>query len=139
MADTKFTPGPWRVVERASMDDGSVYPTHILGGAADFHVCLMESAAVAALLHSGEWKTVVSTSAANANLIAAAPDLHDACQTFHAWLLHEETGFDHGTHDRNTPEGEAAWREWWSKGMDLCALAQEQVRAALAKARGEQP
>jgi hypothetical protein len=74
---------------------------------------------------------------ANAHLIAAAPDLLEACQTFAEWLRREDAGFDHKTHNRETPEGEAAWREWFYGNIAIFGLAQEQVRAALAKATGE--
>lgn len=73
--------------------------------------------------------------AANAYMIAAAPDLFKACQTFCEWLRREEEGFKG---DRGTPEGEAAWREWYDGNLALCALAQELARAAVAKATGEQ-
>jgi len=74
---------------------------------------------------------------ANARLIAAAPDLLEACQTFAEWLRREDAGFDHKTHNRETPEGEAAWREWFYGNIAICGLAQEQARAAIAKATGE--
>ena len=73
---------------------------------------------------------------ANARLIAAAPDLLEACETFHEWLVREEIGFANKW-DRNTEEGEAKWREWYGENLRLCALAQEQARAAIAKAKGE--
>ena len=70
---------------------------------------------------------------ANARLIAAAPDLLEACQTFAEWLRREEAGFPAETRS-NTPEGKAKWREWFDENIRICALAQEQARAAIAKA-----
>lgn len=74
---------------------------------------------------------------ADARLIAAAPDLLEACQTFSEWLRREDAGFDHKTHNRETPQGEAAWRVWFYGNLRICDLAQEQARAAIAKATGE--
>lgn len=74
---------------------------------------------------------------ADAHLIAAAPDLLQACQTFAEWLHREDVGFAVLGHDRSTPEGESAWREWYDGNLTLCALAQKQACAAIAKATGE--
>ena len=76
---------------------------------------------------------------ANARLIAAAPDLLEACETFAEWLGREESGFARAGNKRDTPEGERAWRDWYNENLRLCALAQEQARAAIARATGEQP
>ena len=72
---------------------------------------------------------------ANARLIAAAPELLEACQTFAEWLRREDEGLPGGI-ARGTPEGERRWREWWDENLRVCALAQDQVRAAIAKAAG---
>lgn len=76
---------------------------------------------------------------ANARLIAAAPELLEACQTFAEWLRREDAGSDGQAWacKRGTPEGEAAWRDWWDENLRICNLAQEQARAAIAKATGE--
>ena len=76
-----------------------------------------------------------SETVANARLIAAAPELLEACQTFGEWLRREEGGFPAETRF-NTPEGETKWREWFDENLRICALAQEQARAAIAKATG---
>lgn len=126
-----YTPGPWKVRKHWS-DEGAyeIYPTR--GKKPSF----------------GEWASIaevtgdVSKSESamqNARLIAAAPELLEACQTFAEWLKREDDGFDHKTYERQTPEGEAAWREWFDGNIALCSLAQEQVKAAIAKATGQTP
>lgn len=69
--------------------------------------------------------------------MAINAQLLEACQTFAEWLRREDSGFDHKTHDRKTPEGEAAWREWFYENLRICNLAQEQARAAIAAAKVE--
>lgn len=82
---TKHTPGPWRVVDREVMEDGSVYPCHILGGVADYQVCTLESPEIAK--HGAEqphlFPGLNGILGPNARLIAAAPDYHDAA----GWIL----------------------------------------------------
>jgi hypothetical protein len=70
-------------------------------------------------------------------LIAAAPDLLEACQTFSEWLRREDKGFAEEGRNRKTPEGEAAWREWYYENLRICRLAQDQVKAAISKATGQ--
>lgn len=113
---TEHTPGPWLVDHAASW---AVVTDHYFP-----HL-------VAITKYGAD-----GTSAANARLIAAAPDLLEACKTFAEWLRREEAG---GTNEpwsgkRDTPEGEAAWREWYHENIRLCDLAQTQALAALAKA-----
>jgi len=64
--------------------------------------------------------------------LAVADDLLEACQTFAEWLRREDAGFPVET--RCAPEGEAKWREWFDENIRICALAQKQARAAIAKA-----
>lgn len=78
----------------------------------------------------------LSVSEADMRLIEAAPDLLQACQTFAEWLRREEVDdkdqpwYGH----RDTPESETALQAWYEENSRLCALAQTQARAALAKA-----
>ena len=58
-------------------------------------------------------------------------DLHAVAE----WLQREEGGFPPETRF-NSPEGETKWREWFDENLRICALAQEQARAAIAKATG---
>lgn len=64
-------------------------------------------------------------------------DLLEACKTFAEWLRREEAGStDQPWHNkRDTPEGERLWREWYDENLRICALAQEQVHAALAQVK----
>jgi hypothetical protein len=73
MNKIKSTPGPWRIVEREILEDGGVYPRHIVGGDADHQVCLLEGPATAelAIRNPGEfWGNNP-----NCDLITAAPDM----------------------------------------------------------------
>lgn len=111
---TKHTPGPWNIYFN-SQDDLVILK--VFEGGTESHVI--------ARCHSG---------LENALLIAAAPDLHEACKTFVEWLDREESGFARAGNERDTPEGERAWRDWYNENLRLCALAQEQARAAIAAA-----
>ena len=70
---------------------------------------------------------------ADARLIAAAPALLEACETFAEWLRREDEGLPAGI-ERGAPDGERRWREWWNENLRICALAQEQARAAIRQA-----
>ncbi|MCA7083430.1 hypothetical protein K7G19_07430 [Cupriavidus sp. DB3] len=66
---------------------------------------------------------------ANAKLIAAAPELYEACLTMIAWDDAEKNANPYDD------DGGKAWRE----RIELCSSAFKKARAALAKAVGEQP
>lgn len=114
----QHTPGPWRVVAREVLEDGSVYPGHIVGGPADLEVCPLEAASIANLAvndKSGFWTREPSWKSANARLIAAAPDLLEALT-----LLEQEMVLS----------GNAGSKDYgWKPAI-------EKTRAAIAKATG---
>lgn len=130
---TQHTPGPWELIE--TQHEKIMSSWHIKVGDHNIPVhpykrIWSEDRTQSALVTDYQHM-------ANARLIASAPELLEACQTFAEWLRREEDGFDHKTHNRETPEGEAAWREWFYGNIALCGLAQDQARAAIAKANGE--
>lgn len=112
--NTRHTPGPWV----AQKDGYSVLIEDWLIGTP-----------------GGRPDEVAVCSKRDAALIAAAPELLEACQTFAEWLRREEAGFPAEIRF-NTPEGEAKWREWFDENLRICDLAQKQARAAISKATG---
>ncbi|MBU9579582.1 hypothetical protein KTE26_14200 [Ralstonia mannitolilytica] len=107
--NTKHTPGPLHVF--------SVYAQHEVRTPTDTLVA-------------------VANSRDDARLFSAAPELLEACATFAEWMRREKEGFVNAGNERDTPEGEARWRAWYSENLRLCDLAQEQAIAAVAKATG---
>lgn len=128
---SKHTPGPWELSEAEYKEGFGTYrrveQVEQFGDVVA-SVCIRHS-----VNH-----TLDACGDANARLIAAAPDLLEACQTFAEWLRREEEGFVKAGRDCSTPEGEAAWREWFYENLSICDLAQNQAHAAIAKATGEQ-
>lgn len=114
MSDPKFTSRPWKLVRREVMEDGSVYPTHIVCGPEKFQVCILESSVIAKLAidnPSKRWGISDEIS----KLLASALDLFTELQNI-ANAKPEE--WDEEMRDQ--------FREW----------AQSRARAALAKATG---
>lgn len=66
-----------------------------------------------------------------AKLVKAAPELLEACQAMVEWFRKEKAGW---RKDRSTPEGEAAWREWWEEQLALCDRSETLANAAVEKA-----
>lgn len=119
MSTHKHTPGPWRV---ARQNPSPTTGEWMVSGAKPGYLAEVRDCG------SGDVQ-------ANARLIAAAPELLEACQTFAEWLRREEAGFPAEIRF-NTPEGEAKWREWFDENLRICDLAQKQARAAISKATG---
>lgn len=124
--NAKHTPGPWVVDSGEALSvraphGGIVAQLHHLKGRHGMGGRLPDGEAVA-----------------NAHLVAAAPELLEACQTIAEWLRREDEGFPDAAERRKTSEGEAEWHEWWVETLRLCSLAQTQALAAIAKATGEQ-
>lgn len=107
--DSKFTPGPWRV---KFYDDG--YPVVFAGDAA--------VAKTDCSIHCEKWNGDMNTNAANASLIAAAPEMYEACRMAN-WLL-------------NTPELKGLLETHapaWGDPVEITRMLEE----ALKKARIE--
>lgn len=146
----KHTPGPWEYcgsgiysAEKGAIHNGSTCeecghaPTEC-----GPPVIVGITSGLVADIKAGFWDGTTEDEApseADLRLIAAAPELLESCQTFAEWLRREDEGFVKAGRARDTPEGEAAWREWFYENMRICDLAQKQARSAIAKATGAQP
>lgn len=111
MSETKWTPGPWKAerISEKEIEIGAETP--------DGHMSV-------AWLHLGNEPTTAECAAAlaDANLIAAAPDMADA-------ILKTLVALDYDKKPRE--ERSALWVVGQRK------IAEKALRAALAKARGE--
>ncbi|MFY1939495.1 hypothetical protein ACOTCW_29260 [Achromobacter xylosoxidans] len=106
------------------MEDGSIYPCHILGGVADYLVCTLESREIAkrGAEQPHLFPGLNGVLGPNARLIAAAPELLQALQKLlDLQVAKEELKYLDKGIGTKTPN--AAWLE---------------ARSAVAKARGEQ-
>lgn len=103
--EAKHTPGPW--VVRGGF---SIYASDRKTPVAD--ACLNNS--------------VAANDEANARLIAAAPELLDACLAMIAWDDAEK-----GARPYEEDNGKG-----WRERLELCAASFEKARSAVAKAEG---
>lgn len=71
-----------------------------------------------------------------ARLIAASPELLEACRLHALWADSEKAGPQYPEGVTRDNGGEAIWRKWWDANLDLCERAQNATRAAIAKAVG---
>jgi hypothetical protein len=128
MAEIKHTPGPWHI--------DPAFPSEVQTDK-DLTIssCWHKHASGAEIVVVGVLECSLEESAANARLIAAAPDLLEALRLHKAWSDSEDRGPDYGGQSRDThPDGEAIWSRWWHYNLDLCARAQAATDAAIAKA-----
>ena len=62
-------------------------------------------------------------------------ELLEALKLHHAWATSERAGPDYEGLTRDThPDGEARWRVWWDRQLDLCERANDATEAAITKA-----
>ena len=106
MSETQHTPQPWERKDRYPFDG---YKREVFGGGK--HIASVHTA-------FGVWEA----NEANANLIAAAPDLLDVLERINAG----EPVCSHASHWRGLVDD-------WDVHTDLC----QAIRAAIAKAKGE--
>lgn len=124
---TTFTPGPWRVIDREVMEDGSVYPCHILGGTADYQVCTLESPEIAKRGHAQPdlFPGLNGVLGPNARLIAAAPELLDLLSALECDINTLVYCYE------RKPDN-------FGRAVAVAKADAERARAAIAKARGAQ-
>ena len=115
MSNAKFTPGPWRIVQREEQDFVSK-PKNVRVGPA---ICGVEKSTTTISIHAnpdaGPCPDVEKLDAighANADLIAAAPEIYEALESI----------LEIGKRDMSNPKYDAYFQS---------------AHAALAKARGE--
>lgn len=72
-------PAPWKIVEREVLEDGSVYPSHIVGGPFEAEVCFLEGSATAELAIKDP-DSVWGRPNANAALLLAALDMAEVLE-----------------------------------------------------------
>ena len=70
MSEMKHLKGPYRIVEREVMEDGSIFPRHIATVEGDYVICYLESPSMAAL---GYGRTPAEQE--RDRLLAACPEL----------------------------------------------------------------
>lgn len=118
------TPGPWHVLNNG----------YCVGGPPSVQLADPIGAGVAMCCMAARSP---DETAANARLIAAAPELLEACRAMVAWDEAEKAGPDYGGLTRDThPSGEAIWREWWDGQLKLCDKAFVKAKSAIARAEG---
>lgn len=132
MSEKKYIEGPWRFVEREVMEDGSVYPQHIVGGPQELQICLLEGPVVAEAAVKNNWPAGKPRSA---DLLLAAPDLLEALQA----VLREAVilSADYLEAFRDLPD-DAVIQGWDKARWKAALVAEEKARVAIAKATGAQ-
>ena len=135
----RHTHGPWKARKyRINGNNGNAQPGSIWIDCAAFTKHGRSLAGtVAEVYANGTGSDDPAVQAANARLIAAAPDLLAACRAMIAWDDAEKAGPDYGSQTREThPSGEAIWRTWWDSQHELCRQAFDGARAAITRATG---
>lgn len=80
------TPGPWRYIDRQVLEDGGIYPMHIVGGDFESQICLIESPMWAEVAHKQpDLYPIQAVTQANTRLIAAAPAMLAALELVAKW------------------------------------------------------
>ncbi len=90
MSEAKHTKGPWKRVYGQGYGKGSITSKHFVGSSGELARCH-----IPAKYDRGQLsKEAFLEMEANASLIAAAPDLLDACKNFREWWADHFEDFD---------------------------------------------
>ncbi len=128
MSEKAHTPGPW-VLNEVRTQCGRAFRI----GSGE----MVEAGKGCCIIYDDYPGDPNNQRAANARLIAAAPEMLEALRLHKAWSDSENSGPDYGGQTRDThPDGERIWRVWWNNNLDLCDRAQKATDAALSKATG---
>ncbi|MBT2300413.1 hypothetical protein J7E70_08035 [Variovorax paradoxus] len=123
--------GPWHIVERETLEDGSVYPRHVATDEGDYQICLLESQNMAAL---GYDRTPAEQE--RDRLIATAPELL-AATLKHLNALEEEASANMALDNAEANFSDAR-PEIRRAGIAMVAasMAAKELRAVIAKTLG---
>ena len=103
------TPGPWRYIDRQVLEDGGIYPMHIVGGDFESQICPIESPMWAEVAHKQpDLYPIQAVTQANTRLIAAAPAMLEALETL-VYTLEDEV-FEHDDQKAAMTKARAAIR-----------------------------
>lgn len=107
----EHTPEPWRFIEREVMEDGSIYPRHILGGNNDLRVCMLESERIATMITEGKFDVLNDVGYANARRITAAVNACENIPTSSLEFMYISGETPIKAIDRLREEANTAWQQ----------------------------
>lgn len=134
MSGPKFTPGPWKPSRAHEDFEGPMFDIDEEDAAT--YAARPFVRIEAATCDVASANDLFEFNAADAYLIAAAPELYEAVAMLVEWWDREEAGPQYSA-GRDGPNGEAEQSAWFYGNVSLAGETHKLARAALAKARGE--